>query len=72
MVDGGRKKGSLILLKLCTSIVPPKLFFYYLEFLCENFLMGLKIDIYLEISGTLVQIPLRVGGTFFVKSEEFI
>ena len=44
MVVDGRKKGSSILLKLCTAIVPPKLFFYYLEFWRDNFLVGLKID----------------------------
>ena len=49
MVDG-RKKGSLILLKLCILIVPKKFFFLIFGVSCENFLMGLKIDFSLRFS----------------------
>ena len=46
-MDGG-KKGSLILLKLCTLLVHLKLFFYF-GIMRENFLMDFKTDFKFEI-----------------------
>ena len=69
MVVDGRKKGSPILLKLCTSIVPAKLFFYYLEVWRDNSLVGLKSTFSLKCLEFLLkfQNSPRVGCTFFRK-----
>ena len=53
MVDG-RKKSSLISLKLCTLKVSPKFFFCISGIWSENFLMGLKIDFEFEKFGFFV------------------